>query len=390
MSKRVFLIVLDGFGIGALPDARKFGDEGAHTFMSVSNCLKSDLFTMRSLGLYNIDGMEIGEKAENPIGCFAKLSERSMGKDTTIGHWEIAGIVSKKPLPTFPDGFPGEIIGEFERITGRGVLCNKPYSGVEVLKDYGEEHMRTGKLIVYTSADSVFQIAAHEEILPPPQLYRVSEQARGILKGAYAVGRVIARPFLGNDRDRFWRTPNRHDFSLPPPRETMLDILMKAGYDTVGVGKIEDIFSGKGISESIRTKSNTEGMGAVENLQNRDFNGLAFINLVDFDMLFGHRRDAEGFADALFQFDGWLKLFIEGMKDDDLLMITADHGCDPGYRKTTDHTREYVPVLFYGKKRKQGINLKVREGFSDISATILDFFSLPGMAEGISFLKETE
>lgn len=388
MAKRAFLIVLDSFGIGYEPDADLFGDVGANTLASVAKSPKFNVPAMQSLGLFNIEGVEVGVRANNPVGCYARLREKSMGKDTTIGHWEMAGIISPKPMPTFPEGFPAELIDEFEKNVGRGVLCNKPYSGTEVIRDYGEEHMKTGKLIVYTSADSVFQIAAHEEIVPLEELYDICKKARAILKGPYAVGRVIARPFVGTNRNDFKRTPNRHDFSLLPPHDTMLDLLQKEGYDTIGVGKIYDIFAGKGISDSIVSKSNKEGMDAAIRLLERDFAGLAFINLVEFDMTYGHRRDIDGYANALSEFDAQLTQFLSKMKEDDILIITADHGCDPGFEKTTDHTREYVPMLAYGKKLKESIDLKTRSSFSDIAATVLDYFSVEQTIAGESYLAD--
>ena len=339
MSKRVFLIVLDSFGIGAEPDADLFGDVGTNTLGTISKQKEFITPNLQKLGLFNIDGVEVGEKRTAPTAAYARLQERSMGKDTTIGHWEIAGIVSPEPLPTFPDGFPEEIIKEFEEKTGHKVLCNKPYSGTQVLVDYGEQAMAEDALIVYTSADSVFQVAANEAIVPVPELYRYCEIAREMLKGKYGVGRVIARPFIGDKADNFKRTSNRHDLSLKPPRKTMMDILKDAGKDVIAVGKIFDIFDGEGVTEKIKTTGNTNGIAFTKALQTRDFNGLAFVNLVDFDMLYGHRRDPVGYAKRTSEFDEFLSEFIPGMRDGDLLIITADHGCDPGYTKTTDHKR---------------------------------------------------
>lgn len=382
--KRFFIIVLDSCGIGELPDANLWHDEGSNTLGAIRNNPAFNCPNLKKLGLFNIDDVDGG--IDNPQGAFARLGELSMGKDTTIGHWEIAGLVSPKALPTYPNGFPKEIIDEFEKRTGRKTLCNKPYSGTEVIKDYGEEHIKTGALIVYTSADSVFQIAAHEEVVPVKELYRYCEIAREILVGDHGVGRVIARPFTGEYP--FTRTANRHDFSLVPPKETMLDLLKNSGYETISVGKIYDIFAGKGLSESNRTCSNANGMEVTLELQKRDFNGLCFVNLVDFDMKFGHRNDVEGYAKAMTEFDGYLGEFLENMRDEDALIITADHGCDPS-TPSTDHSREYVPMLMCGKNIKSGVNLGTRFGFCDISATILEYFNVDkDKTSGKSFLNE--
>ncbi|MBR5359901.1 MAG: phosphopentomutase [Lachnospiraceae bacterium] len=382
-DRRVFVIVIDSCGCGYAPDAEEFGDLGANTLKTIASSAKFNVPVMKQMGLLNIDGTDYAEGTPAPTGCFGRLSEKSMGKDTTIGHWEIAGIVSENPLPTYPDGFPDEVIEEFERLSGRGVLCNKPYSGTEVIKDYGTEHMNTGKLIVYTSADSVFQIAAHEDIVPVEELYRYCEIARGMLTGRHGVGRVIARPFIGSEGN-FTRTPRRHDFSLIPPKTTMMDALLDAGYDTYGVGKIYDIFAGKSIAHTVRTENNADGMNKTLEFQKEDFKGLCFVNLVDTDMIFGHRRDIDGYANAVSEVDTALKTFTERMKDDDILMITADHGCDPGY-KGTDHTREMVPLLVYGKNIRSGVNLGTRSSYADIAATILDIFGINSDIEGSSF-----
>ena len=325
--KRVFLIVLDSVGAGYLPDAASFGDEGANTLKTVSQSRFFEADTMRSLGLGNIDGLDFLVPTENPLGAYGKLAELSAGKDTTIGHWEIAGVISEKPLPTYPNGFPESVISEFSEQTGRGVLCNKPYSGTEVIKDYGEEHLKTGSLIVYTSADSVFQIAAHEEIVPPEKLYEYCRIARKILKGEHGVGRVIARPFIGSP-GAFVRTSNRHDFSIDPPAPTLLDAVSSSGKDVIAVGKISDIFNKKGITEGLFTHGNAEGMETTLKLGDRDFDGLCFVNLVDFDMLYGHRNDIDGYAKALTSFDRWLPSFLPKLGDDDLLFITADRNRD--------------------------------------------------------------
>lgn len=379
--KRVFLIVLDSFGVGEMPDAADFGDKGANTLNSCFNTGHLNVPNMRKLGLFNIDGVTAGERCENPVGAYLKLSERSKGKDTTTGHWEIAGCVSEKPFPTFPNGFPPEVIEKFEKATGRKVLCNKPYSGTKVIADYGEEHLKTGALIVYTSADSVFQIAAHESIVPPDKLYEYCRIAREILTGDFAVGRVIARPFEGEFP--FTRTPRRHDFSLTPPKNTALDILKENGKAVIGVGKIYDIFAGKGITECDRQIGNDTDMNITSEYQKRDWNGLCFTNLVDFDMQYGHRRDPEGYAAALNDFDRWLGDFMEKMSSDDALIITADHGCDPCHTGT-DHTREYIPVLICGKDIKP-VNLGTQSGFGNIGATILELLGVNGKIDGESF-----
>lgn len=371
---RVFLIVLDSFGVGNAPDAAAFGDEGSNTFKACYNFGKLNIPNMKKLGLFNIDGVDFGEREKEPLGAYARLVEESAGKDTTIGHWEIAGIISEKPLPVFPNGFPDEIIKEFERRTGRKTLCNKPYSGTEVIKDYGEEHMKTGALIVYTSADSVFQVAANENVVPVKKLYEYCEIARDILKGDYAVGRVIARPFVGTSPENFVRTSNRHDFSLLPPSKTMLDILKDNGKDVLSVGKIIDIFAGQGITEFIRTVSNADGMVKTAEFQKKDFDGLCFVNLVDFDMKYGHRNDVAGYTNALNEFDIALGDFMKNMREDDVLMLTADHGCDPS-TLSTDHSRECVPLIICGNNVKSG-NLGTRKGFTCIAKTILSMFNL--------------
>lgn len=371
---RVFLIVLDSFGVGNAPDAAAFGDEGSNTFKACYNSGKLNIPNMKKLGLFNIDGVDFGEREKEPLGAYARLVEESAGKDTTIGHWEIAGIISEKPLPVFSDGFPDEVIKEFERRTGRKTLCNKPYSGTEVIKDYGAEHMKTGALIVYTSADSVFQVAANENVVPVKKLYEYCEIARDILKGDYAVGRVIARPFVGTSPENFARTSNRHDFSLLPPSKTMLDILKDNGKDVLSVGKIIDIFAGQGIIEFIRTVSNADGMIKTAEFQKKDFDGLCFVNLVDFDMKYGHRNDVAGYTNALNEFDIALGDFMKNMREDDVLMLTADHGCDPS-TPSTDHSRECVPLIICGNNVKSG-NLGTRKGFTCIAKTILSIFNL--------------
>lgn len=381
--KRIFLVILDSCGAGELPDAALFGDVGAHTLKRISTSSEFSCVNTRKYGIANIDGQEYLGPVARPRGAYARLAERSMGKDTTIGHWEIAGIVSEKPLPTFPDGFPDRVLKEFSEKCGVGVLCNKPYSGTEVIKDFGEEHLKTGKLIVYTSADSVFQIAAHEELYPPEELYRFCRIAREILRGDVGVGRVIARPFVGDAQHGFTRTSNRHDFSLEPYGKTMLDAIKSEGLDVVAVGKITDIFAGRGVTKTILTHGNTEGMRITKDLLSEDFHGLSFTNLVDFDMLYGHRQDIDGYARAYAEFDAWLPDFVSGMREDDVLMITADHGCDPG-DESTDHTREYVPLLVIGKGVRP-TNLGTRKSFADIAATICEMLGVKFDCPGESF-----
>ena len=381
---RVFLIVLDSFGIGAEPDCEMFGDaETVNTLKSVSGSDALDVPNMTALGLYNID--ETGERkaAENPKGSFARMREASMAKDTTVGHWEIAGLISHKPRPTYPDGFPDEVIEEFSRLTGREVICNKPYSGTQVIKDYGQEQIRTGALIVYTSADSVFQVAAHEKYIGLDELYRCCEIARNLLQGEHGVGRVIARPYAGEYPD-FIRTANRHDYSLTPPGNTALRALASAGMDCIGIGKISDIFAGDGITHSYKTYGNIDGMKRLLDVVQMDFKGICFANLVDFDMLYGHRRNVQGYAAALSEFDAWLPCFIEQMRENDALIITADHGCDP-CAAGTDHTREYVPMLIYSQSLLGGVNLHTRESFADIGATVLELLGVKSEIDGRSF-----
>jgi phosphopentomutase len=376
--------VLDSVGIGEMPDAAQYHDEGSNTLKAASKSSYFHMPNMKKLGLFHIDGVEIGNKDVQPVGAFARMTERSKGKDTTIGHWEIAGMISETPLPTYPDGFPKEIIEEFCRQTKRGVLCNKPYSGTEVIKDYGKQHMETGDYIVYTSADSVFQVAAHEQIVPVEQLYHDCEIARKILQGEHGVGRVIARPFLGEDGN-FTRTSNRHDFSLQPPHTTMLDQLKEHGFDVIGVGKINDIFAGKGITEYVRTTGNADGIEKTLSYMDKDFEGLCFVNLVDYDMLYGHRNDVDGYAKALTYFDEQLPQILNHLRNEDILMITADHGCDPS-TPSTDHSREYTPLVMYGKAVPAGKNYGTRPTFADIGATILDYFKILPEIAGTSLL----
>ena len=384
--KRVFLIVLDSCGIGQMPDSASFGDVNVNTLRSCATSDKLHIPNMIAAGLGNIEGVECLPKAEKPLGAYARLKEASMGKDTTIGHWEIAGIVSPDPLPTYPDGFPAEVLEPFMAQTGRGVLANAPWSGTEVIEKYGEEHMKTGDLIVYTSADSVFQIAAHEDIVPPEQLYEYCRIARRILKGKHGVGRVIARPFIGTP-GAFKRTSNRHDFSLEPPTATLLDAVKAAGKDAIAVGKIYDIFAGRGTTEHVYNQSNANGMEHALHYAQQDFEGLCFVNLVDFDMNFGHRRDIDGYANALTEFDRWLPSLLEKLGPEDVVMITADHGCDPAYTATTDHTREYVPLLIMGQGVKP-VNLGTRASFADIAATVAQMLDVELDTPGKSFMEE--
>lgn len=376
--KRVFLIVLDSFGIGTAPDSAAFGDAGADTLGSIRRSAKFSAENMKKLGLFNIDGIKGGIEA--PAGAYARMTERSRGKDTIIGHWEMCGVISEQPLPTFPDGFPEELLEKLSAAWGRGILCNKPYSGTQVIADYGREHIGTGKLIIYTSADSVLQIAAHERVVPIEELYRDCEIAREICRGKYGVGRIIARPFEGEYP--YKRTSRRHDFALEPPHKTTLDLLKEAGLDVIAVGKINDIFAGQGVTDAIKTSGNADGMEKTMALLDRDFHGFAFVNLVDFDMVYGHRRDIDGYAAATAAFDAWLGGFRAKMRPDDLLLITGDHGCDPGFTGT-DHTREYTPLLAAGGAVRPG-NLGTRTSFADIGATVADIFGVPNPNAGES------
>ena len=367
---RGFIVVLDSFGVGAAPDATAFGDEGASTIKTISKSVYFNTPNMKKMGLLAIDGVGL-DSLEKHNASYGRLRELSIGKDTTTGHWEMAGIVSKKALPTFPNGFPSEVIDEFEKQCGRKVM---------VIKDYGDEHIKTGALIVYTSADSVFQIAACEDIVSDEELYNYCKIARKILVGKYAVGRVIARPFIKDENGNFIRTARRHDFSLEPPGDTLLDVLKRHGKDTIAVGKIYDIFAHRGMSEHYFTTGNTQGIAKTLEISKRDFDGLCYTNLVDCDMLYGHRRDIDGYARAISEFDECLPELCANLNDDDFLMITADHGCDPGY-KGTDHTREYVPLIIYSKSLKN-INLKTVDGFGVVCNTALSLFGINEQLEG--------
>ncbi|MCX8130192.1 MAG: phosphopentomutase [Clostridia bacterium] len=385
--KRAILIVMDSVGMGELPDAEKYGDIGSNTLGNISKSINDfELTNLEMLGLGNIDGMTGFRRKENPAGCYARMDEKSAGKDTTTGHWELAGLVLDKPFPVFPNGFPHELIDKFESAIGTKTIGNFAASGTEIIKQLGEQHVKTGYPIVYTSADSVFQIAAHEDVVPIERLYEMCEIARGILQGEYAVGRVIARPFNG-PVGSFARTERRHDYSLKPLGKTVLDYACEKGKRVKAVGKIEDIFSKQGITDAVHTKNNMEGVDRTLQYMKDEFEGIIFTNLVDFDMVFGHRNNVEGYADALKEFDSRLPEILSALKDDDLLLITADHGCDPT-TPSTDHSREYVPLLVYGKKIKQNINLGTRNTFADVAASIAEYLSLQAISNGSSFMKD--
>lgn len=386
--KRGIIIVLDSVGIGAQPDAGLYGDEGSNTLGHICQQLKGrpwfSLANMERLGLGHIDGVDYLDKNQEPVGAFGRLMELSKGKDTTTGHWEIAGIIMDRAFPVYPNGFPPEIMQAFEKAIGRKTLGNYPASGTQIIDDLGPEHMKTGYPIVYTSADSVFQIAAHEEVIPLETLYEMCEKARRILTGEHAVGRVIARPFVG-EPGTFKRTSNRRDFSLDPIRKTVLDYAKEQGYEVRAVGKIEDIFNKRGITHAVHTRSNMDGVDRTLDWLREDFSGILFVNLVDFDMLYGHRNNVEGYGRALAEFDGRLPEILNAMHEDDILFITADHGCDPA-TESTDHSREYTPLLMYGKKVKAGVNLGTLKGFSNIGATLADYLGLDADIAGESFL----
>ena len=389
--RRVILIVLDSVGIGALPDAKVYGDEGSNTLRAAASSPYFNMKNMERLGLFQIEGVRdwYGQQRPmnrmRPAGAFGRLAEQSCGKDTTIGHWELAGLVSKQPLPCFPRGFPEALIRDLEEATGRKVICNRPYSGTEVIRDYGEEHRRTGALIVYTSADSVLQIAAHESVIPLEELYRCCEIARQLCTGVYGVGRVIARPFTGEWP--FTRTANRHDYSLVPPSETLLDRIVGAGQEVRAVGKIVDIFAGRGITHWVKSSGNADGIEKTRMWMQESFGGLLFTNLVDYDMLYGHRNDVDGYAKALTAFDERVPELLAVMKEEDILMITADHGCDPS-TPSTDHSREYIPLLVCGAGIDPGMDLGTRSSFADIAATIAAYLGLSDIPFGESFLAD--
>ncbi len=384
--KRVIIIVLDSLGVGELPDANEYDDIGANTIVNMAKALGGlKLPELENLGLGNIVEIEGVSKKDNPLACYGKLIEASKGKDTTTGHWEIAGIIRENDFPHYPDGFPDDVMDEFKKRTGCDYLWNKPASGTEIIEKFGMEHLQAKKLIVYTSADSVFQIAAHEKLYPLERLYEICMITRSILTGKHSVARVIARPFIGSSPQDFKRTPNRRDFSLEPTGLTVLDALKDASFDVIAIGKIEDIFSNRGITESLHSRSNQEGTVATIDYLKGDFQGLLFTNLVDFDMLYGHRRNPEGYAKALEEFDSFIPEFKDTMREDDLLILTADHGNDPTF-KGTDHTREYVPLIVYHKGIKVGCDLGIRKTFADIAKTIDDNFGLNKIKNGESFL----
>ena len=384
MAKRVFLIVLDSVGIGEMPDSADYGDAGSNTMRSAAGSAAFSMPNMERYGLFELEGIQDLKKSDViPQGAVLRIAEASKGKDTTIGHWEIAGIESEQPLPTFPNGFPERLLKAFEEKTGRKVICNKPYSGTEVIKDYGRESVETGALIVYTSADSVFQIAAHEAVVPVDELYRYCEIARELCVGEFGVGRVIARPFEGEYP--YSRTSRRHDYSVVPPKKTMLNYLSEQGKDVWAVGKINDIFVGSGITRSVRTVNNEDGINKTLEWMKEEFEGLCFINLVDFDMVYGHRNDVEGYAKALSYFDERLPELVAGLREEDLLIITADHGCDPG-TPSTDHSREHVPVVIIGENVKPGC-LGTRYSFADTGKTILEYLGVEGEIAGESYLE---
>ena len=389
MTRRVILIILDACGIGELPDAKLYQDEGSNTIVNTAKAVGGlKLPKLEKLGLGNIDTIPGVNRNASSLANFGKMAELSVGKDSTSGHWEIMGLILKEPFPVYPHGFPPEIIGKFEKAIGKKILGNKPASGTEIIGELGEEHIRSGKPIVYTSADSVFQIAAHEEIIPVEELHKMCKIARKMLAGEHGVSRVIARPFVGKPGS-FERTERRKDFSLAPPSETILDILKRNGIPVLGMGKIEDLFAGKGLTQCIHTKNNSDGMDKLVEATRLFKTGLIFINLIDFDMLWGHRNNPPGFAAGLEEFDRRLPEMTELLEKEDILIITADHGCDPT-TPSTDHSREYVPLLVYGRSIASNINLGIRESFSDVSATIAEIFNVEGTGCGKSFFKEIQ
>ncbi|MGE7839213.1 phosphopentomutase [Lysinibacillus sp. NPDC093712] len=386
--KKIHVVVMDSVGIGEAPDAAKFGDVGAHTLGHISEKMNGlTMPVMESFGLANIEPLQGMQAVDAPKAYYGKMQEASVGKDTMTGHWEIMGLNIDKPFKVYPEGFPAELIAELEQRTGRKVLCNKPASGTQVIDDFGQEHMDTGAIIVYTSADPVLQIAAHEEIIPLEELYKICEIARELtLQPEYLVGRVIARPFIGTPGN-FTRTPNRHDYALKPFGRTTMNALKDAGLDVIAIGKISDIFNGEGVTDAVRTKNNMDGMDQFAEVARRDFHGISFLNLVDFDANFGHRRDPLGYGNALQEFDARLPEILEAMTEDDLLMITADHGNDPTF-PGTDHTREYVPLIIYSPRFKGGSELALRETFADIAATVAENFNVEAPPFGKSFLND--
>lgn len=383
----VLLIILDSLGIGELPDAGEYKDEGSNTLGNIAKAVGGiRLPHLEMLGIGNIAKLDGIKKIKNPIASFGIMAEASKGKDTTTGHWEIAGIILDNAFPTYPNGFPSEIIEPFKKKIGKNILCNKPASGTEIITKLGDEHIKTGCPIIYTSADSVFQIAAHEDVIPPEKLYEMCGIARAILKHPHNVSRVIARPFVGTS-GRFVRTERRRDFSLPPPAKTLLDILSDNLIQVLAIGKIDDIFAGKGITDSIHTKDNEDGIKKILKAMPKIEKGLIFVNLNDYDSKYGHRNDAEGYAKALVEFDKELPKILDKMKKDDILIITADHGCDPT-TPSTDHSREYVPLLVYGDGIKSGVNLGTRKSFADLGQTIAEIFNVEKLKAGVSFWRE--
>ena len=389
MINRVIITVLDGFGVGESPDAKEYKDEGSNTLKGIYDNAKLDLPNMKKLGLYNIEGIGIENKEENPIGAYGKAQEKSVGKNSPVGHWEMSGHITNPGFKTYPQAFPKEMIDEFIEKTGvKGILCNEVGSGTEILKRFGEEHMKTGYPIIYTSADSVFQIAAHEDIIPIEKLYEICRIARKMLdKKEYNVGTVIARPFVGTCSEDFTRTYNRKDFESNTFGRTMLDVISENEKEVIAIGKIEDLFSGRGITKAIHTNGNTDGIEKTIEEIKKDTEGLIFTNLVDFDMLYGHRNNIEGYAKALEYFDSKLPIIIENMKDTDILIITADHGNDPS-TPSTDHSREYIPIIIYGKQIKENVNVGTRKTYADISATVLDILQMPKLDIGTSLKNE--
>jgi len=386
--ERITVIVIDGVGAGELPDASKYGDTGSNTLSNTARVLGGlELPNMGEMGLGNITPIEGVPQREMTRGAYGKCQEISKGKDSVTGHWELMGVEVKKPFPTYPNGFPKEVLNEFRKLTGLDVLGNKPASGTEIIKELGEEHVRTGKPIVYTSADSVFQIAAHEKVIPIGELYRLCDISRKMLKGDHAVGRVIARPFIGDSAETFTRTKRRHDYPILAPTDTMMDTLIKEGHKVYATGKIDDLFGNRGITKTHHSVFNMESIQATVDFMDEDFTGLLFANLVEFDMTFGHRNDVKGFGQKLEEFDAFIPTIRNKMKDTDIAMIVADHGVDPT-TKSTDHSREYIPLLVFGEQVKNNVNLGIRQSFADVAATIGEAFSVTPPAIGTSFLRE--
>lgn len=389
MINRVIIMVLDGFGIGEAPDAKKYGDEGSNTLAGIYNNVSLNIPNMQKLGLYNIDGVDVGEKTKKTIGAYGRAQEQADGKNSPVGHWEMSGYTKHPGFTTYPNAFPKKLVDEFIEKTGvKGILCNEVGSGTEILKRFGEEHIRTGYPIIYTSADSVFQIAAHEDVIPVEKLYEICNITRKILDNPeYNIGTVIARPFIGDKAENFTRTYNRKDYESSTFGRTMLDVIYENNKDVIAIGKIEDLFSGRSITKAIHTSGNTDGIEKTINEIEQDTEGLIFTNLVDTDMLYGHRNDIQGYARALEYFDSKLPEIMNKLKDTDMLIVTADHGNDPS-TPSTDHSREYIPILIYGKHIKENVNLGTRRTFADISATILDILNMQRLENGESFKQD--